>query len=364
MNRENKKMGNRLYFMNDKNIRDGLLAKRVKAEHIVNLLIDKGILVSESNTKEELLDIIQKLRFDFYDYRYLCSILENPDRRDSQSTSEIPYSCTNGNVTKAFRDVKAIMLDDDVDLTLKAHSSNRYDIELSYVDIDYSKAPMRQRTRKKGIVEIDINKETNETNIRFPATEVGREVKNQLINAVSKQLSLPIVPVEIDYEHATTKQRTEFFTKLIDLDGYEVYDVVNVNVKNAENDRDDVEADFTGQVRKAVLSGQELLASKIYDSFPSNTYHIYKIVWKVRKILPSVGADESDCYIVEAQFDDSEKSKGFRYQVKTVQRYSRGRLNATTSNDLTKSEVKNISELIYQTAVSIYTTMIQPEAKS
>ncbi|MEQ2024850.1 hypothetical protein ABLB84_03510 [Xenorhabdus szentirmaii] len=359
MNKENKKVGNRLYFMNDKNIRDGLVAQRVKAENIAALLLDKGILVSQKSTKEELLDIVQKVRFDFYDYRYLCLLLENPDRRDSQSTSEIPEKCTKGNITKAFQDVKKSMSDDEISLTLTSASATKFSIEANYVDVDYSKAPMRQRTRKKGIIEIEVNRENGETSIHFPATDVGKEVKNKLVKAISEQLQTQVTPIEIDYEHATTKERTEFFTRLIKLENYDVYDVVNVNVKNIGSDKDENESDFTGQVRKAVLSGQELLASKIYDSFPSDKYHIYKIVWKVREIIPNVGSEQSDCYAVEAQFDNPDKSKGFRYQVKTVQRYSRGSLNATPSNSLNKHEAEKLSKLIYKTALSIYTEMMQ-----
>lgn len=357
MNKENKKVGNRLYFMNDKNIRDGLVAQRVKAENIADILLDKGVVVSPNSSKEELLDIAQKVRFDYYDYIQLCTLLENRDRRDSQSTSELPQKCTKGNITKAFNEVKKSMSEDEVSLNLISSSSTKFNIEANYVDIDYSKAPMRQRSRKKGAIEIEVNKDTGETSIRFPATDVGKEVKNKLIKAISKQLKTPVVPIEIDYEHATTKERTEFFTRLIQLENYEVYDVVNVNVRNIGSSKDDTESDFTGQVRKAVLSGQELLASKIYDSFPSDKYHIYKIVWKVREIQPSLGSDKSDCYTVEAQFDNSEKSKGFRYQVKTVQRYSRGTLNATPSNKLDKHVAEKLSKLIYKTAVSIYTDM-------
>ncbi|CDU09294.1 hypothetical protein GKA70_18880 [Vibrio parahaemolyticus] len=359
MNKENKKVGNRLYFMNDKNIRDGLVAQRVKAEHIASILLDKGIVVSQSSSKDELLDIVQKVRFDFYDYIQLCTLLENRDRRDSLSTTEIPEKCTKGNITKAFNEVKKVMSDDEVSLNLTSSSSTKFNIEANYVDIDYSKAPMRQRTRKKGTIEIEVNKSTGETSIRFPATDVGKLVKSKLVNAISKQLETTVIPIEIDYEHATTKERTEFFTRLIQLDNYEVYDVVNVNVKNIGTNKDETESDFTGQVRKAVLSGQELLASKIYDSFPSDKYHIYKIVWKVRELQPNIGADQSDCYTVEAQFDNSDKSKGFRYQVKTVQRYSRGSLNVTPSNQIEKNEAEKLSKLIYKTAVSIYTDMMQ-----
>lgn len=358
MTKANSRFGKSLYFMDDKNIRDGLLAQRVKVEHLFNILLDKGIMVPRDSTKEDLLDVISKVRFDYFDYCYLCKLLENPDRRDSQSTSEIPQECTASNVSKAFNDVKKSMIDNGVDLTLIAGNDGGYRIEANYVEVDYSKAPMRQRTRKKGIINIEVDKHNGETSIRFPATEVGKKFKSEFVQAISKQFSEPLAPIEIDYEYTTAMQRTKFFTTLIHLDGYEVFDVVNVGVQN-NSDMDDEEKDFTGQVRKAVLSGEALLTSKIYDSFPSEHYHIYKIVWKIREINSTHGVNASDCFTVEAQFDDINKSKGFRYQVKSVQRYSRGSLNATHSNIMEKQEVDNISKLIFKTAVKIYTSMLE-----
>lgn len=354
MSTEHNKKGNRLYFMNDKNIRDGLLAHRVKTEHLISLLLNKGVIVAQDSNKSTLLEILQTMRFDYHDYVYLSAILENPDRRDSQSTTELPTKCTAVQVTEALKNVTKICSNDEIDVSIKL-SGKKAKVEFNYVDIDYSKAPMRQRTPKKGVLEIDFSS-GDDTSIRFPATDVGKKVKDQLITEITRNLGQELKPIEIDFEHSSPKTRTDFFTKLISLPGYSVYDVVVVSVRNAGGE--DNESDFTGQVRRAALSGKGLLTSEIYKSFPSKEYNIFKIVWKVQQIDVGGNSDKSDCYLVEAKFDDIKNSNGFSYQVKSVQRYneSRNSLNSTPVKP-EKLEADELAKVLFNTAATLYTEL-------
>jgi hypothetical protein len=356
MKSEHEKFGNRLYFMNDKNIRDGLVAQRVKTSHLSKFLIDKGVLVPKDGSKETLLNMLKTFRFDYFDYVYLSSILENPDRRDSESTIEIPETISRGDINLAVTAVKTECAKDEVGISMEMIGKKAV-LDINYVDTDYSKAPMRQRTQKKGTIEIEFSEE-GETSIRFPATEVGKKIKEKLINQLRQTLKNIPAPIEIDFEHSTPKLRTDFFTKLISLPNYDVYDVVNVSVRNSRGDSDEDEPDLTGHVRKAALSGISLLTSDIYKSFPSEDYNIYKIVWKIRKIENASGSNQSDCFTVEAKFDDAVKSKGFSYQVKLVQRYNSSRSDLNTSTDKPdKNQVETLSKLIFKTAAAIYTEL-------
>lgn len=354
MSNEHKKVGNRLYFMNDKNIRDGLVAHKVKAEHLIKLFLDKGIIVPTDCSKEALLDLIQTMRFDYHDYLYLSSILESHDKRDSQSTTELPVKTSVSNITTAANAAKTSLSKDEIDLSINM-TGKKVTIDVSYIDVDFSKAPMRQRTPRKGTIEIDISN-NDETSIRFPSTDIGKKVKEKILFELNKQFTNPVEAIEIDFQHSTAEKRTAFFTKLITLPGYDVEDVVNVNVRNALGE--DEESDAIGLVRKAALSGKVLLTSDVYNSFSTGDYNIYKIVWKIRKVEPATGSNQSDCFTVEAKFDDIINSKGFSYQVKSVQRYnnSRSNLNATSVKP-EKNEVDLLAKLIYKTAVGIYSEL-------
>ncbi|MHA2814843.1 hypothetical protein [Vibrio campbellii] len=370
MSREHLKNGNRLYFMNDKNIRDGLVAQKVKAEHLIKLLQDKGIFVARNSSKEDLVEAIQTIRFDYFDYVYLSSLLEHHDKRDNQAKTELPTKFTAQKVAKASDALRKVLGAEEIEA---AHviSGKKATIEFSYVDIDYSKAPMRQKTPKKAKIVVDFSNE-NDTGINFPSTEMGKKVKNLLVKELNSQLPKPVTPIEIDLEHATPKDRNKFFTSLLALDGYEVFDVEKVSVAHASG-KDEGESDVTGELRNAALSGKNLLESKVYQGLATTNYNIYRISWKLRELVTikssdntddndtasvTSSAEQSDCFTVEAKFDDKERFKGFSFGIKTVQRYNQNKsqLNSTTAKP-DKNEIDKLSKHLYSTAVKIYTDL-------
>ncbi|OEE30758.1 hypothetical protein A1QO_15615 [Vibrio genomosp. F10 str. ZF-129] len=362
MTEEHKSVGNRLYFMNDKNIRDGLTAQRVKSEHLITFLAKKGIYVAQDSSKLRLIDMVQTMRFDHADYLYISSLLENPDRRDNQSTTELPADFNVGKVNTALTAVTTKLQSKEVGIKVKA-SGKKVMVEASYVDTDFSKAPMRQRTPKTALIEIDVSG-SKDTSIRFPANEMGKELRDLIVSEMNKQLTQSVKPIEIDFEHHPHELRTKFFTKLLSLDDYQIFDVINVNVRNARGDNE--ENDVASQLRHVALSGKNLLTSNIYQSLAQNKYNIYRMSWKVRKAVtikvdPKDASkdvfsfDMSDCFTIEAKFDDKERSKGFNYKVKAVHRYnkSKGVLNVTTGQ-LNNHEVDELSKLLVKSATAAF----------
>ncbi|BDR21128.1 hypothetical protein [Vibrio sp. STUT-A16] len=371
MSSENKKVGNRLYFMNDKSIRDGLIAQRVKPEHLISFLSKKGIYVAQDSTKPMLMDMVQTMRFDYFDYLYLASLLENPDRRDNQATTELPAKFTAPKISTALTSLTSKLESEEVGLSYKV-SGKKVIVEANYVDTDYSKAPMRQRTPKKDVIEIDFSA-PEDTSIMHPATEMGKKLKDMVIEEMNKQLPASVEPIEIDFEHHPHELRTEFFTKLLDVFDYKMYDVVNVSVRDSNGDDED--SDVTSELRNAALSGKKLLTSSFYQSLARDHYNIYKMSWKVRKAVTIkvdpeddskdiFSSDMSDSFTIEAKFDDKEKSKGFSYKVKAVHRYnsSKGTLNVTTGK-LDKHEVEELSKLLFKAATEAYLELTSDKGK-
>lgn len=352
MNEEYSAFGKKLYFMNDKNIHDGLLARKVKVSDLAMFLKSRGFLVSKLSTKEDLLTVLKTIRFDYFDYCELSSILENPDRKDNISNEVLDEKINTSTVSRAVNKINESLGSDDVELNLLVESGKKFSVEVNYIDIDYTKPPMRQRTNKKEIIEIKVD---DETNIVFPATDMSKKVKDELVSYISESIDKKIIPKVIDFSHKSCEKRTLFFTRLInEIPSHDVFDVVSISVKSASREASaSATKNLTGLVRNAVLTGKELLESNIYQSLPGSEYYIYKISWKVREIQPGVTSSVSDCYTIEAQFDDSENGKGFRYLVKQVQRYSSGKLNISYGK-MVKSEFDEMSDMVYKTALKIY----------
>ncbi|MBY4839935.1 hypothetical protein [Pantoea sp. DY-5] len=355
-----KKFGHSIYYMNDQNIRDGLLAQKIKPIHLTRLLKGRGILVSPLASKEELIQILKFIRFDYHEYVYLSALLANLDKKESKSSIDIDKKVTLTDISSTFNAIKGILDEKQITAEVNIIGKKKVLIDYEYVEFDHSKPPMRQKSFKKGIVECDITDDG--ALLSYPANKVGSIIKEQLISQLSKKLDTELKPIEFDFEKNSIEKRNEFLTKIINsIPNYEVYDVVTVAVKTNDKDEitedDSVDEAFTGEVRNAILRGRQILTSKIYSGLNAKNYYIYKITWKVRENVKAFGPDKSDCYTVEVEFNDKDKAKGLKYSVKSVQRYSaREKLNVTSENPM-KSEQEMLGKLIYQTALSVYSTI-------
>ena len=363
-----KKYGHSIYYMNDQNIRDGLLAQKIKPLHLIKLLKERNIIVSPFASKEELLNILKYIRFDYYEYVYLSSLLANQDKKESKSSIDIDKKVTTTQIVQTFDAIKGALEEHQITANVTKLGRKKVVINYEYVEFDHSKPPMRQKSFRKGIVECDINDKGAMLN--YPANKVGSIIKDHLISQLSAKLQTELKPIEFDFEFSSITTRNKFFLEVINtVKNYDVYDVVTVAVKKVDDkkeqestlsddlDSESVDEAFTGEVRNAVLRGRQILTSKIYNSLNVDNYYIYKITWKIRVIIPKVGSDKSDCYTVEIEFNDKDKAKGLKYCVKTVQKYSsRDKLNVTTENPL-KSDQEKIGKLIYQTALNVYSSL-------
>lgn len=369
MSNPEKKFGHSIYYMNDQNIRDGLLAQKVKASHLIKILKDRNIIVSPLSSKEELINMLKFIRFDYYDYVHLSAILANQDKKESKSSIDIDKKVTSRQILSTFESIKGVLEARQITAEVSQQSSKKITINFEYVEFDHSKPPMRQKSLRKGVVECDIT--NTGAMLNYPENKVGAIIKDHLIEQLSKKLDTELKPIEFDFENSNVATRNNFFLSVINnVDKYEVYDVVTVAVKkieekkakessssgdsNNDSDNDSVGEAFTGEVRNAILRGNQILTSKVYSGLNTGNYYIYKITWKIREIIPNVGADQSDCFTVEIEFSDKDKAKGLKYCVKTVQRFStKNKLNVTTENPL-KSEQEKLGKLIYKTALDVY----------
>lgn len=369
-----KKHGHSIYYMNDQNIRDGLLAQKIKPLHLIKLLKERNIIVSPSSTKDELIMMLKFIRFDYYDYIYLSSLLANQDKKESKSSIDINKKVTTTQIVQTFDAIKNTLDQHQITAEVTKQGQKKVVINYEYTEFDHSKPPMRQKSFRKGIIECDIN-ETGAM-LNYPANKVGAIIKDELIKQLSEKLETQLKPIEFDFEYSSISKRNQFFISVINsIENYDVFDVVTVAVKKIEDKKDqknpsinnnntDTDSSndsvgdaFTGEVRNAILRGRQILTSKIYRGLNVDNYYIYKITWKIREIIPMVGSDKSDCYTVEIEFNDKNKAKGLQYCVKAVQKYSsRDMLNVTTENPL-KSEQEKLGKLIYQTALKVYSSL-------
>jgi hypothetical protein len=314
------KHGSSIYIPSDKNLYDVLQDKRVKQSDALKFLRGRGIFVSSKLNKTELSKIISQLTFDYHDYIFLTKLLENPNRKEKITNTILKTSSNNDEFIKTCQ-----MLQKNND------SSDSYKVEkrensvvliATYIDIDLSRTELKQRTVRK--CEIELQADGDNTIVRMPATEKGREITDKFKMLLSEIKDEKFEEEMISLENIINPEARSFFfdTLIKSIPGYQFDDVTNVNVCHEidtleEEDDDERSSHIAGFIKNAALTGEGVLVSKEFKQLHSDGFFISKIVWTVIDPLP-----DGDKIELEAQFGNPKSCTDFKYLVRVVFNYN------------------------------------------
>lgn len=344
--------GPSIYIPNDKNIFDALQHKKVTHSTLLEFLRKRGVFLSSNIEKDELVSLIASLTLDYHDYLWLCKQLENPNRKDKTTHSVMKGEVSNEQIMKACKTVKAnIGIDDSVKIVKKGDTTS---LVVTYVDIDFTKTELRQRTVKKCVIELE--KKGQEITIKRPANKKGNEilekVKTVLIGQNTTKLEEAVISLE---GFAEAKVRSEFFDYLIrNVKGYKFDNVSSVDVYHQvdelgdEDDKQD--ARLAGYINKAALAGQGVLESQEFNQLHKRGFFICKIIWTVDSVIK--GGDRAE---LEAQFGTPKSCTDFKYTARGVFNYNERtmihnvtrRPTSSLENDELNSLLKDAAERAY-----------------
>ncbi|MDE9483272.1 hypothetical protein [Xenorhabdus bovienii] len=352
------KGNNNLYFATEKNIYDALHHKRITTAMLQDILLRKGIIVSETLDKEELIEEVCKLPHGFIDLQEIKNKVQTYDPKESVTKVSLTTSTNQQEVKDAINKMK-----DNYPRTksevfkVTTKKDGGLSVELHYDDIDLSRTALRQIDKKS--VKIDFTISEGKVDIRMPQNSKSKE----LVKLIEKQLAeiknVEIPRFEISLEVVTSPNlRSQFFHNLMyGLEGYDVEDVNNIEVnrfinKSVNNDEEDEDEKIdAGYVRKAVLKGESVNSSSIFSDLHNKGYYISKVSWAS---IPLSG--NGDKIILEAFFKNPESCIDFAYNIKGINNFNKGKFNATTrsANELEK---KKIGKLIENSAEKAYNSI-------
>jgi hypothetical protein len=178
--------GPSIYIPTDKNIFDALQHKKVTQGELVTFLRKRGILVALGASKQELIEKICSLTLSYADIKWIGRLLENPNRKDKTTHSNLKGDVEEKQITGACSVVKANLSahgDDSVKVT---KSGNKTTLTVTYVDQDFTKTELRQRTVKT--CEIQIEKGKDGVVMKLPSTKKAKEISEQLKTALKAQV--------------------------------------------------------------------------------------------------------------------------------------------------------------------------------
>ncbi len=322
------KTGPSIYIPTDKNIFDALQHKKVTHSELVSFLRGRGILVSSGASKDALIEKISSLTLSYSDFNWIGKLLENPNRKDKTTHSKLKGEIEDAQIQAACASVKANLTavgDDSVKVTKRGDTTT---LTVSYVDHDFTKTEMRQRTLKT--CEIKLEKGKDGIVMKLPSTKKAKEVSETFKKAVQAQVvkdtGKELEEFSISLQSLTDAAcRSEFFDSLIrNVPDFEFDNVSSVDVyhlvqeEKDELDEDDtVEARLASYINKAALAGEGVLDSTEFKQLHKRGFYIYKIIWTAIN-----NVHEGPKVEFEARFGRPDSCTEFMYTVRGVYPYN------------------------------------------
>lgn len=341
-----------IYFATDKNIYDALHHKRITPTLLHDILLRKGIILSNELSKEDLIEEICKLPHSFQDLVSIKELVQTYDKRESTTSLKLQTKSNQDELKKAADQVKKKLSNGNGEtVVISATKGGTLSIEVNYQDIDLSRTALRQIDNRS--LKVDLKITDDGIDIRMPQNQKAKDIASLLQSELSKMKSQPIEKFEISLEAVNNPtSRSQFFQELMTgLTGYEIDDVTNVELnryKSHSNDEDDDDVIETGFVKRAVLKGESVNTSAIFSQLHTKGYYIVRIAWSAK---PKSGIGNR--IIIEAFFKNIENCNDFSYQIKGVnnQRGNNYNITVRAATDLEKLQ---ISQLIESSAINAY----------
>ncbi|WP_220487591.1 hypothetical protein [Shewanella sp. SR43-4] len=358
------KTGPSIFVPSDKNVFDALLQKRVTHSSLLGFLIDRGIFVSPKTEKYELVNLISSLTLDYHDYIWITTQLEHHNRKEKSTYSVVKAEVSTDELDKACQQVREKMnLSEEAVKVVKTRSSTK--IIVTYIDVDFTKTELNQRTKKT--CEVELHSKEGELLIKMPSNPKAKEITKYLKDSLNEQKGTEIEEFVISLESfAEAKARSYFFNRLItSIEGFNFDNVSSVDVyhdvdsldedEDEDENNSDVSARIAGYITKAVLAGNGVLESKEFSQLHKENFFISKIVWTSSSKI--FGGDKIE---LEAQFGHPSSCTDFKYLVRGVYNYNdRTKLHNISRRSATPVENREYCGLIRQAAEKAYKAVFE-----
>lgn len=320
---------------------DALMAKgkKIGINGLLNIAKQKSILISKDDERNKLAEYVSQLPFDYDDIVSLYEIIEQDNRREKLSSSQIKSNIDYPKLQKSIENLASqLALSGERAVIVTNPESRSIIVDYEYLEVDFGKATMLQETLRKDRVEF-LPTSKSVTNVRYVSNVKCKELVDRIIKEIERFENSKFEIDEIELSHIKDgKRRNDFFFTLINgLDGMNLDDVSGIKIsRNDETpDESDEEGDndvnesngdeiiptdaFVGFIKEVALKGKALLGQKEYLDFVEKGFFISNLTWKSldNSIEPNLLVE------FEAGFEDHQECKGFQYAVKGAYFYKK-----------------------------------------
>lgn len=357
-----------LYFATNKEIHDLLFSAKQKVTEAVllELLRDRGIFCSPAESREALVQYLSLLPHDYAD---VCGILE---RREASKRGE-KTATISLNTELSPDELKGIVSEyqkAEVQEVVRAHkkSESEFVMNVTYSEFDYSKTRLLQRQDRDA--ELVFTKVGGRTEIRIPATDRARAIVDKLRDRIEAHKKAVVQLEEIELTGLTSAEaRTTFFTRLISsLPDFPLMTVSRLRVAHSTSEQNDDDFDMDGDdvdeaeekmlgvVENVALSGENLVASEMYQELKDQGFFITSITWRAKQNVQPYAIIECD-----AGFEDRQAGKKFRYSIHGALKFKNG-VYTKHIRPVSEAEKATLLAMIEKTARNVLAQLLAETA--
>lgn len=330
------------FYATYRDIRDALLSskQRISKEFLFDFLSCRGVLISGSSTRDELIETLASLTHGYADFEEIYTQLEVAPRPERTTSRAIVTSVDSSKLQAAVEAIRTARRDHHEAINLIVSEGGATKIKVEYTELDHGKTLLRQRRAKEA--EVEVYKVENQIRLRYPANERLENIVDVLIESIQKNEKEPIKQEIVDLSSFDKTHRTLFFKSLItSLTGYEFSDVIKVAVANEidvvefaedsasvthDSDEDQIDDDDSLEdaelraevvagvksfLKSAALDGTGVLHSKELQQFLQSGFFISRVIWQSTQKIKNGFKVE-----IEAMLENPSKGTGFRYSIK------------------------------------------------
>jgi len=348
---------------NDHEVYAALTNHKVSKLELAKLFLKRGILISPKDEKDKSARYFSSFFLSYFDQQDIHDCVSTASNRREMLRTDVFQSEIKINTSEiietlnTFKESKENKTEGDGKLTIDSikvsQQGDNILVNFSYSTFNWGNSEFTRRVNKRTafhIRKIDDKTLYMDTGTNEEAKQWSAELSELLIesNELEKDDEINLLGV------TNQKSRRTFFDRLTkEIDGYELSDVIKVDVIKPAEESDDDESEKPGyKIKSAKFHGEGLMQSKELDELIDQGFHLYRISWECTQ----KGSIEPDLYQFEAKFTDAENCIGFEYIVKGFKKHTINGYSSKPTN-LSSSEEITINTKLYQAAKRILETL-------
>lgn len=359
-------------YLSDDEYYELLSPKNISQRGLLRMAREDGFIFGEKADNEWVRSRLSMIPSDWPTVSGILEAMAKPDPAERKTSRHLRNVDPKNDISKIIAAIKESRSEKKGEIyNVVKISPEITRVEVTYTEVDYSKATPYQRRER--MLFVDVTKAGGDISFKFSANDRAKDIVDEMQGKVisgnnEKPESISLFAIR----DATL--RTKFFTELIkDISDHRYENATQLSVDRRFPREDDeleeeggaekkvkrkVAEKVKGLVNKMALSGEQVLAADLYNQAATTGYYICNISWSC------VNQKDSRFHIdCEAGFSDPVKADQFTYDVVRKWRYKPENPDSEENVKMTASEQRGLSDLVEEAAFRAFEKISKPSKK-